>query len=184
MMPSCGCMERASRSRSRPGRPWAIVWSSGTWSWRTGRGFCPGQRRGQRSDGGPGAGLAGTASSDERVLDLFCGLGNFALPLARQVREVVAVEGVQAMVDRAALNAVSNNLHNVQFFQADLSQPLSDAQWAKAGFCAVLLDPPRDGALEVVRKLATWGLIAWCMCPAIQPRWRGTLSSWSSKATG
>jgi len=94
---------------------------------------------------------------DERVLDLFCGLGNFALPLARQVREVVAVEGVQAMVERAAANAVSNNLHNARFFQADLSQPLTDAQWAKEGFSAVLLDPPRDGALEVVRKLATLG---------------------------
>ncbi|MGE1152629.1 23S rRNA (uracil(1939)-C(5))-methyltransferase RlmD [Pseudomonas kitaguniensis] len=95
---------------------------------------------------------------DERVLDLFCGLGNFALPLAKQAREVVAVEGVQTMVDRAALNAISNNLHhNVEFFQADLSQPLSDAQWAKQGFSAVLLDPPRDGALEVVRKLATLG---------------------------
>jgi 23S rRNA (uracil1939-C5)-methyltransferase len=95
--------------------------------------------------------------ADERVLDLFCGLGNFALPLARQVREVVAVEGVQAMVERAALNAVSNNLHNVQFFQADLSQSLTDAEWTKQGFSAVLLDPPRDGALEVVRKLASLG---------------------------
>ncbi|AZE56670.1 23S rRNA (uracil(1939)-C(5))-methyltransferase [Pseudomonas synxantha] len=95
--------------------------------------------------------------SDERVLDLFCGLGNFALPLARQAREVVAVEGVQAMVDRAALNAASNNVHNVQFYQADLSRPLTDAEWAKQGFSAVLLDPPRDGALEVVRKLATLG---------------------------
>lgn len=95
--------------------------------------------------------------ADERVLDLFCGLGNFALPLARQVREVVAVEGVQAMVERAALNAISNNLHNVQFFQADLTQSLTDADWAKQGFSAVLLDPPRDGALEAVRKLATLG---------------------------
>ena len=60
--------------------------------------------------------------ADERVLDLFCGLGNFALPLARQVREVVAVEGVATMVERAAQNAVSNNLHNAAFFQADLDR--------------------------------------------------------------
>lgn len=95
--------------------------------------------------------------SDERVLDLFCGLGNFALPLAKAVREVVAVEGVQTMVDRAEANAASNNLHNTKFFQADLSQPLTDAQWIGNGFSAVLLDPPRDGAFEVVRKLATLG---------------------------
>ncbi|AWY40743.1 23S rRNA (uracil(1939)-C(5))-methyltransferase RlmD [Pseudomonas putida] len=96
-------------------------------------------------------------TADERVLDLFCGLGNFALPLAQAVREVVAVEGVQVMVERAAANAVSNNLHNVKFFQADLSQPLTDAEWAREGFCAVLLDPPRDGAFEVVRKLKSLG---------------------------
>lgn len=95
--------------------------------------------------------------SDERVLDLFCGLGNFALPLAQQVREVVAVEGVQTMVERAAANATSNNLHNAKFFQADLSQPLADARWAEEGFSAVLLDPPRDGAFEVVRNLAALG---------------------------
>ncbi|WP_256830072.1 23S rRNA (uracil(1939)-C(5))-methyltransferase RlmD [Pseudomonas sp. Pse1] len=95
--------------------------------------------------------------SEERVLDLFCGLGNFALPLAQQVREVVAVEGVQTMVERAAANATSNNLHNAKFFQADLSQPLADAKWAEEGFSAVLLDPPRDGAFEVVRNLAALG---------------------------
>lgn len=95
--------------------------------------------------------------ADERVLDLFCGLGNFALPLARQVREVVAVEGVTTMVERAAQNAVSNKLHNAAFFQADLSQPLVDATWALQGFAAVLLDPPRDGAFEVVRKLSGLG---------------------------
>ena len=95
--------------------------------------------------------------ADERVLDLFCGLGNFALPLARQAREVVAVEGVATMVERAAQNAVSNNLHNVAFYQADLSQPLENAEWAKDGFAAVLLDPPRDGAYEVVRKLSGLG---------------------------
>lgn len=92
--------------------------------------------------------------ADERVLDLFCGLGNFALPLAHKAREVVAVEGVQAMVDRAAANARDNNVHNAQFFQADLSQPLADAGWAAEGFSAVLLDPPRDGAFEVVQGIS------------------------------
>ncbi|WP_447736450.1 23S rRNA (uracil(1939)-C(5))-methyltransferase RlmD [Pseudomonas shirazensis] len=91
---------------------------------------------------------------DERVLDLFCGLGNFALPLAGQAREVVAVEGVQAMVERAAANARDNNVHNAAFFQADLSQPLAGAEWAAEGFSAVLLDPPRDGAYEVVQGIA------------------------------
>jgi len=92
--------------------------------------------------------------ADERVLDLFCGLGNFALPLARQAREVVAIEGVQTMVDRAAANARDNNVHNAAFFQADLTQPLAGAQWAAEGFSAVLLDPPRDGAYEVVQHIA------------------------------
>ncbi|MBD2838230.1 23S rRNA (uracil(1939)-C(5))-methyltransferase RlmD [Pseudomonas sp. JM0905a] len=93
----------------------------------------------------------------ERVLDLFCGLGNFALPLARQVREVVAVEGVEAMVQRARGNAAANGLDNVHFFQADLSNPLADAPWARQGFDAVLLDPPRDGAFEAVRQIAATG---------------------------
>jgi 23S rRNA (uracil1939-C5)-methyltransferase len=94
---------------------------------------------------------------DERVLDLFCGLGNFALPLAQIAREVVAVEGVETMVQRAAGNAVRNDLHNVKFYQADLSQPLDKAPWVAEGFRAVLLDPPRDGALEVVGKLRSLG---------------------------
>ncbi len=95
--------------------------------------------------------------ADERVLDLFCGLGNFALPLAQRVRELVAVEGVQTMVERAAENAVSNGLGNAHFFQADLSKPLADADWAQGGFAAVLLDPPRDGALQAVQQMSALG---------------------------
>jgi 23S rRNA (uracil1939-C5)-methyltransferase len=94
---------------------------------------------------------------DERVLDLFCGLGNFALPLAQNVREVVAVEGVDTMVQRATDNALSNDLQNVKFYRADLSQPLDKAAWVAEGFSAVLLDPPRDGAFEVVGKLKSLG---------------------------
>ncbi len=93
----------------------------------------------------------------ERVLDLFCGLGNFALPLARQAAEVVAVEGVEAMVARAAANARSNGLDNAHFFRADLSNPLANETWARGGFAAVLLDPPRDGALEAVRGMSALG---------------------------
>ncbi|MBX8529087.1 23S rRNA (uracil(1939)-C(5))-methyltransferase RlmD [Pseudomonas cichorii] len=95
--------------------------------------------------------------ADERVMDLFCGLGNFALPLAGMAQEVVAVEGVATMVERASANAMSNDLHNVRFFQADLSQPLTQASWAAEGFSAVLLDPPRDGAFEVVRQIRKSG---------------------------
>ena len=94
---------------------------------------------------------------DERVLDLFCGLGNFALPLAQQVREVVAVEGVASMVQRAQANALANGLQNIRVCQADLSQPLTQNPWIKQGFAAVLLDPPRDGALEVVRQMRALG---------------------------
>ena len=96
--------------------------------------------------------------ADERVLDLFCGLGNFALPLAQRVREVVAVEGVQVMVERAAQNAARNGLDNVHFFQADLSNPLAEARWAQGGFSAALLDPPRDGALQVVQQMVALGV--------------------------
>ncbi|MFV3304194.1 23S rRNA (uracil(1939)-C(5))-methyltransferase RlmD [Pseudomonas sp. NY15181] len=96
-------------------------------------------------------------AADERVLDLFCGLGNFALPLARQVREVVGVEGVQAMVDRAAANARANGLANTQFHQADLAKPLAGAPWAAEDFTAVLLDPPRDGAFEAAREMRSLG---------------------------
>ncbi|WP_374441944.1 23S rRNA (uracil(1939)-C(5))-methyltransferase RlmD [Pseudomonas panipatensis] len=97
----------------------------------------------------------------ERVLDLFCGLGNFALPLARRAAEVVGVEGVQSMVARAAANARANGLENAVFHQADLAQPLNAAPWfakgAAQGFSAVLLDPPRDGAFEAVRGMRALG---------------------------
>ncbi len=93
----------------------------------------------------------------ERVLDLFCGLGNFALPLARRCASVVGVEGVAAMVERATANAAANGLENAHFFRADLSEPLGRAVWARGGFAAVLLDPPRDGAAAAVEGLHALG---------------------------
>ena len=96
----------------------------------------------------------------ERVLDLFCGLGNFTLPLARTSGdgEVVGVEGEAALVQRARANAVHNGLANVQFHAADLAQDLAGQPWLKAGFDKLLLDPARSGAIEVLRQLPLKGI--------------------------
>lgn len=103
--------------------------------------------------------LAPTAS--DRVLDLFCGLGNFSLPLARRAGEVVGVEGEASLVARARDNAIRNGLANVQFYTANLADEniTSDQHpqpWA-GQFDKVLLDPPRAGAKEVLPVVATSG---------------------------
>ncbi|MCE9969425.1 23S rRNA (uracil(1939)-C(5))-methyltransferase RlmD [Aeromonas salmonicida] len=90
------------------------------------------------------------ASKDDKVLDLFCGIGNFTLPLARQAREVVGVEGDLAMVARAEENARRNGIDNARFYKADLSGDVVGMSWAREGFDLVLLDPARPGALEVM----------------------------------
>ncbi|MFC6633158.1 23S rRNA (uracil(1939)-C(5))-methyltransferase RlmD [Microbulbifer taiwanensis] len=89
-----------------------------------------------------------------RVLDLFCGLGNFTLPLARRTGEVVGVEGEGALTQRGMDNALLNSLENVSFCAADLTRDIDTHPWAAGGFDRILLDPPRSGALEVVRQLA------------------------------
>jgi len=97
-------------------------------------------------------------SSDDRILDLFCGLGNFTLPLAKRATEVVGVEGDESLVRHAKENANKNSLENATFEQADLTQTeLKDYPWAKAGFNKILLDPPRSGAFEVLHQLAALG---------------------------
>ncbi|MFT4178045.1 MAG: 23S rRNA (uracil(1939)-C(5))-methyltransferase RlmD [Thermomonas sp.] len=96
----------------------------------------------------------------ERVLDLFCGLGNFTLPLARASGDgaVVGVEGDTGLVARARLNAEHNGMGNVQFHAADLAQNLAGQPWLKAGFDKLLLDPARSGAIEVLKQLPLKGL--------------------------
>ena len=84
---------------------------------------------------------------EDHVLDLFCGLGNFTLPMARTVKKVVGIEGVQHMVDRATLNAQLNNIENAFFHQADLSSDkIMKADWFASSFNKILLDPARAGA--------------------------------------
>ena len=93
----------------------------------------------------------------ERVLDLFCGLGNFTLPLARRAAQVTGVEGEAKLIQRAQDNAQHNGIRNAEFHAADLSQDLSGQPWAKQRFDKILLDPPRTGALEIVRQLPVFG---------------------------
>jgi 23S rRNA (uracil1939-C5)-methyltransferase len=93
------------------------------------------------------------AQPGERVLDLFCGLGNFTLPLARTAAAVVGVEGEAGLVARARENAAHNGLDNAEFFAADLTQDQSAAPWMVQGFDKLLLDPPRSGAIEVLQQL-------------------------------
>ena len=84
------------------------------------------------------------------VLDLFCGLGNFSLPLATRAREVVGIEGDAGLVARAARNAARNSIANANFHVADLFAGSSDAPWARRPYDRVLLDPPRAGAREIL----------------------------------
>lgn len=96
----------------------------------------------------------------ERVLDLFCGLGNFSLPLARCVGEqgeVIAVEGSDEMVLRGTENAQRNKILNLSFYAQDLTQDFSHQSWAKEGFDALLIDPPRSGAEQVMQYVPNFG---------------------------
>jgi 23S rRNA (uracil1939-C5)-methyltransferase len=88
--------------------------------------------------------------SDHDVLDLYCGLGNFSLPLATRAREVVGIEGDAGLVARAARNAARNSISNARFHVADLYAESSDAPWAGRPYDRVLLDPPRAGAREIL----------------------------------
>lgn len=94
---------------------------------------------------------------ESRVLDLFCGLGNFTLPIARQAASVFGVEGAEALVSRGRENAALNGIDNARFEAADLTRLAPDADWLGGGIDRVLLDPPRSGALEVLPAIAGLG---------------------------
>jgi 23S rRNA (uracil1939-C5)-methyltransferase len=93
----------------------------------------------------------------QRVLDLFAGLGNFTLPLARRAASVVGVEGEAALVARARANATANGITNTEFHCSDLFDVRPGAPWMRGTYDAVLLDPPRAGAREVLPALAQLG---------------------------
>lgn len=90
---------------------------------------------------------------NDRVLDLYCGLGNFSLPIARQAGYVCGVEGDAGLVGRARANAVANGIGNAEFHPGDLAGEVRGSAWARADWDLMLLDPPRSGAEELLKQL-------------------------------
>jgi 23S rRNA (uracil1939-C5)-methyltransferase len=93
----------------------------------------------------------------ESVLDLFCGLGNFTLPLARRAGRVLGIEAEATLIEKAQRNAQRNQIQNAEFRLANLYSPESPDPWGAERFDKWLLDPPRTGAAEVVKRLPAQG---------------------------
>lgn len=125
--------------------------------------------------------------SDDKVLDLFCGLGNFTLPMSRSCKEVVGVEGESSLVKRARDNARKNGITNTRYFTANLMGELDNEPWLSETYDKILLDPPRLGAKEVIPKLAKLGAkrIVYVSChPGTLARDAGELvHTWGYKLT-
>ena len=93
----------------------------------------------------------------DRVLDLFCGLGNFTLPIAGRCSKVTGVEGDGPMVRRAKQNATAQAIYNSEYFVADLNYPDPDVAWMRQQYDKILLDPPRLGAFEIAQSISRFG---------------------------
>lgn len=93
----------------------------------------------------------------DTVLDLFCGLGNFTMPIARKVAAVVGVEGEAGLVQRARENSQRNGIDNVEYHVVDLNESACDQPWMQHSYDKILIDPPRSGAQELVPNLAELG---------------------------
>ncbi len=92
-------------------------------------------------------------TGEENVLDLFCGLGNFTLPIARLAKHVTGVEGDNIMVKRARETAIKNGIENTDYFASNLMgtfEELKREPWLKQKYDCILLDPPRSGAKEII----------------------------------
>ena len=96
---------------------------------------------------------------EDKIIDLFCGLGNFTLPMARYAKAVVGIEGNEDLVAFAKQNAIYNGLDNVSFYQANLSEDIANFSWCRGQtYDKALIDPARNGALEVIEQLPKLGV--------------------------
>jgi 23S rRNA (uracil1939-C5)-methyltransferase len=93
---------------------------------------------------------------NDTALDLFCGLGNFTLPLAQHCHQVTGIEGDAQLILRARENALHNRLSNTEFYTANLFEPDKSFPWIQKKYDKLLLDPPRTGAIEILPYVAQW----------------------------
>ena len=114
----------------------------------------------------------------DEVLELFCGLGNFTLPMARTVKKVTGVEGDAELIERANKNAELNGISNTDLHVANLMEDVSECSWLKNDYDKLLLDPPRSGAKEMLPYIAKMNIkhIVYVSCnPSTLARDAGTL---------
>jgi len=93
---------------------------------------------------------------NDLVLDLFCGIGNFSLPIAQYCQKVIGIEDDANAVAQAKLNAKQNQLSNIEFYTANLFEAIVNDCWLKQAYTKILLDPPRSGAKEIVDNITLW----------------------------
>ena len=94
--------------------------------------------------------------STDTVLDLFCGIGNFSLAIAKFAKKVIGIEGEKTAVAMATHNAEQNSIFNSEFYSFDLYQDPSAEKWANTTYDKILLDPARSGAKEILPWIAKW----------------------------
>jgi 23S rRNA (uracil1939-C5)-methyltransferase len=98
-------------------------------------------------------------NDNDKVIDLFCGLGNFTLPIAKYAKSVVGVEGDLGLIERAKYNAKKNDINNVDFYKADLFKEVEGFEWFRGKvYNKALIDPARSGAIEIVELLPKLGV--------------------------
>ena len=122
----------------------------------------------------------------DRVLDLFCGIGNFTLPLAKNCQQAIGVEGDAELVAHALHNANKNLVTNVEFHQLDLNSDWLASSWAQNSFNKILLDPPRVGALPAIQQIVKFNAerIVYISCnPATLARDAGELAQHGYRLT-
>ena len=96
---------------------------------------------------------------NDKVMDLFCGLGNFSLPIARYAKSVTGIEGDKGLIDRAKENAQRNGLVNVSFYKADLFEDVRGFEWFRnKRYNKALIDPARSGAIEIIGLMPEMGV--------------------------